>query len=209
MRSTTPALPTLFPKPLPHCENWDGKDTPDEAAYAALGQGFQDKSRKDNTAAFVGKRLNYEISGVRSKVIASVNKAAGNLGSALQGADDRCRQDVGRQADLVEDQAIGQRLHRLLCAALARSRAPSRRQHAPVPKSQAVYLTVLWRTFLISSLVTLITLCSGLSRGLHAGPCAGAPCQHPVDFHPRAVLDVAPGSHHRLVRLACRTMADK
>ena len=68
------ASPSTLPGTVAALRDWDGKDTPDEAVYAALVEDFK-KVAEDNTAAFVGKRLNYEISGIRSKIIASVAKA--------------------------------------------------------------------------------------------------------------------------------------
>ena len=115
-----PSIATTLPRTVAALEDWDGKATPDEPAFAALVEDFR-KVSENNTAAFVGKRLNYEISGVRSKVIASAAKAAALDRAAIQGADDRGRQDVGRPADLDEDQAVGKAADRLLRAEGARS----------------------------------------------------------------------------------------
>src|SRR5206468_1574346 len=54
---------------------WDGKDLPDEAAYAAVAADLG-AANKAKTVALIGKRLNYEISGIRSKILASGRKAA-------------------------------------------------------------------------------------------------------------------------------------
>src|SRR3990172_11799950 len=70
-----PRIAHTLPETVEALGGWDSRDTPDEAAYAALVKDFK-KVSEDNTAAFVGKRLNYEIPGVRSKIIASVTKAA-------------------------------------------------------------------------------------------------------------------------------------
>ena len=117
------------------------------------------KVAEDNTAAFVGKRLNYEISGVRSKVIASVQ----------QGRGDAPRPPYKEQM-IAADKIWGDRL---IWAKIKQSGRPFTDYYllrsldlernvdgniTPVAKSQAVYVTVLWRTFYISALVTLITL---------------------------------------------------
>src|SRR4051812_13049495 len=65
-----PSIADTLPATVAALQDWDGKDLPGEAAYAALVSDFKNVTA-DNTAAFVGKRLNYEISGVRSKIIAS------------------------------------------------------------------------------------------------------------------------------------------
>ncbi len=70
-----PSIAKTLPRTVAALQDWDGRATPDEPAFAALVEDFR-KVSENNTAAFVGKRLNYEISGVRSKVVASAAKAA-------------------------------------------------------------------------------------------------------------------------------------
>ena len=152
-----PSIAENLPATVAELKNWDGIDTPGEAAYAALVQDFI-KAKETNAAALIGKRLNYEIAGVRSKVIASVNKAA-NISAPPY-----------KEQMISADKIWGERLiwskikqsgksftdfYVLRSLDLERS---GDGDIASVPKSQAVYLTVLWRTFYISSLVTLITL---------------------------------------------------
>ena len=152
-----PSIAENLPATVAELKNWDGIDTPGEAAYAALVQDFK-KAKETNAAALIGKRLNYEIAGVRSKVISSVNKAA-NISAPPY-----------KEQMISADKIWGERLiwtkikqsgnsftdyYVLRSLDLERS---GDGEIASVPKSQAVYLTVLWRTFYISSLVTLITL---------------------------------------------------
>src|SRR5882757_3152575 len=54
-----PSIANSLPTTIAALRDWDGKETPDEAVYAALVQDFR-KVAQENTAAFVGKRLNYE-----------------------------------------------------------------------------------------------------------------------------------------------------
>ncbi len=74
--------------------DWDGKDLPGEEAYAALVRDFAGVRQKE-TAALIGKRMNYEISGIRSKIISSVKKAEKITAPPVQGSVDRRRQDLG------------------------------------------------------------------------------------------------------------------
>lgn len=53
--------------------NWDGEGIPDEPAFAALAADLKG-AQKSKTTALIGKRLNYVISGIRSKVITSARK---------------------------------------------------------------------------------------------------------------------------------------
>src|SRR6476660_4368492 len=61
-----PSIAQNLPATIEALRSWDGKETPDETAFAALANDFKNLAQ-DNSAALVGKRLNYEISGVRSK----------------------------------------------------------------------------------------------------------------------------------------------
>ena len=54
-------------------QQWDGKDLPPEEVFAAFVTDLKNP-KSDNAIALVGKRLNYEISGIRSKVVATGRK---------------------------------------------------------------------------------------------------------------------------------------
>ena len=155
-----PSIAQTLPATVDALRDWDGKETPDEAVYAALVKDFKQVSQ-DNTAAFVGKRLNYEIPGVRSKVIATVNKAtemtAPPYKEQIVGADrmwgDRLIWSKIKQAGMPFTDFY-------LLRSLDLERTVDG-NIAPVAKSQAVYVNVLLRTFYISALVTIITLALG------------------------------------------------
>jgi len=70
-----PSIAGALPQAVAALRDWNGKALPDEAAYEALVADFKQVSQ-DNRAALVGKRLNYEIPGIRSKIISSANKAS-------------------------------------------------------------------------------------------------------------------------------------
>lgn len=152
-----PSIAQTLPTTLEALQKWDGKDVPDEAVYAALASDFKNVAQ-DNSAALVGKRLNYEISGVRSKVIAAANKVKEMSGPPY------------KEQFLALDKIWGDRLiwTKIKQAGrpytdfyLLRSLDLERNVDSsivPVAKSQAVYINVLLRTFYISALVTLITL---------------------------------------------------
>src|SRR5439155_25876788 len=53
--------------------DWDGKALPGEPVFAALAQDMKAANQSKQTA-LIGKRLNYEISGIRSKVITAGRK---------------------------------------------------------------------------------------------------------------------------------------
>ncbi len=152
-----PSIADTLPRTAAALKDWDGKDLPDEAAFAALVQDLK-KVKEDNTAAFVGKRLNYEIPGVRSKVISSTNKAAAITEAPFKEklisadklwGDKLIWTKIKQAAQPVTDYYV---LRSLDLERDADGNVTS------VAKSQAIYLTVLGRTFYISALVTVITL---------------------------------------------------
>ena len=70
-----PETKSVLPKTLSALQTWDGTSTPDEAVFAALASDLK-LAQENSTAALVGKRLNYEISGIRSKVLAASRMVA-------------------------------------------------------------------------------------------------------------------------------------
>jgi putative spermidine/putrescine transport system permease protein len=72
---------------LPHTvvalAEWDGKDLPDEKAYAALAEDIQ-AARATGTTAIAAKRLNYALNGFRTILASTARnlKAAPEPGTA-------------------------------------------------------------------------------------------------------------------------------
>jgi putative spermidine/putrescine transport system permease protein len=152
-----PSIAETLPRTVAALRDWDGRDLPPEKAFAALIEDFRTVS-KNNTQAFIGKRLNYEIPGVRSKVIASVGKSQEITAPPY------------KEQMIAADKLWGDRL---IWAKIKQSGEPFTSYYllrsldlerdvdgriGPVAASQAIYLSVLWRTFYISALVTLLTL---------------------------------------------------
>lgn len=152
-----PSIAETLPKTIAALQNWDGKDLPDETVYAALHEDFKQVAQ-DNTAAFVGKRMNYEISGIRSKIIGAVNKSQEFAAAPYKEqfiASDKIWGDRLTWAKLKQAGRPLTDFYLLRSLDLERNADNS---IVSVPKSQAVYVSVLMRTFYISALVTLITL---------------------------------------------------
>jgi putative spermidine/putrescine transport system permease protein len=152
-----PSIADRLPGTVDSLRGWDGKNTPDEAVYAALVKDFK-KVSQDNAAAFVGKRLNYEISGVRSKVIASATQAAEMIAPPYKEQMIKADKIWGDRLIWAKIKQAGEPFTDFY---LLRSLDLERTVDGnvvPVAKSQAVYVNVLLRTFYISALVTLITL---------------------------------------------------
>jgi putative spermidine/putrescine transport system permease protein len=150
----------ILPNVMQALRGWNGVDIPDEAAFAALASDLK-QAQKDKTAALVGKRLNYEISGIRSKVIATARKA------------EKLEAGPFKEAIIAMDPAWGQRetwaaIKRVdspwtsfyLLAALDLTRDADNAIHR-MPAERQIYITVFLRTFWIAFQVTLATLLLG------------------------------------------------
>ncbi len=70
-----PDLMNNLPATTEAIKAWNGQGIPDEPIYAALAADLK-KAQEDKTAGQIGKRLNYELSGTRSKVITTARTIA-------------------------------------------------------------------------------------------------------------------------------------
>lgn len=152
-----PSIARTLPGTVGALREWDGRNPPDEAVYAALVQDFK-KVALDNTAAFVGKRLNYEISGVRSKVVASATKAAAMTTPPYKEQMIKADKMWGDRLIWAKIKLAGRPFTDFYFLRSLDLERTVDGNIAPVAKSQAVYVNVLLRTFYISALVTLLTL---------------------------------------------------
>jgi len=149
-----------MPETMAALANWDGRDIPEEPVFAALVSDLK-QAQKNKTAALIGKRLNYEIPGIRSKVIATARKVE--------------KLDTGpyREAVIALDGAWGERA---TWATIKRSSSPytsfyvlaaldlQRTTNGDVQwitPDRAIYINVFIRTFWISIQVTAWTLILG------------------------------------------------
>ena len=69
-----PKLPQILPRTAEAVASWDGAVLPDENTYAALVADLRE-AYKVKTAALIGMRLNYEISGFRSMLMRSARRS--------------------------------------------------------------------------------------------------------------------------------------
>ncbi len=68
-------LLTRMPRTMAALKEWDGRDLPDEAVYAALAGDLKESSEQ-MTAAEIGTRINYELPGAISEVTVSASKVS-------------------------------------------------------------------------------------------------------------------------------------
>jgi putative spermidine/putrescine transport system permease protein len=155
-----PSVHDLMPQTDAALANWDGKDLPDEATFAALAADLG-AAQKAKTIALIGKRLNYEISAIRSKILVSGRKAAtltaGPYKEAMIGIDkiwgERDTWSVLKRSTsaytsfyVLDALDLGQDADGKL---------------VPTPEERAIYITLYLRTLNIGITVTLATLLLG------------------------------------------------
>ncbi|MBK8438830.1 MAG: ABC transporter permease [Rhodobacter sp.] len=155
-----PETKTVLPQTLTALESWDGASTPEEAVFAALAADLK-IAQENSTAALVGKRLNYEISGMRSKVLAASRMVAGMDAGPY-------REAFLDQSDLwaaPETWAVIQHngasltpFYLLTAVDLKQSSTGGLERVQP---DQAIFLTILGRTLLVAGMVTAFTLILG------------------------------------------------
>lgn len=155
-----PKFSQVMPLTTAAIKDWKGDALPDEAVFAALAADLR-QTQKDKTTAFVGKRLNYEISGIRSKVIAT-GREIGKLQS-----------DPDRQAILAMDPVWGEittwaairnasaTVTSFYVAAALDLRWTPDGNLVNTPPEMSIYRDVLVRTMGISLTVTVVTLLLG------------------------------------------------
>lgn len=155
-----PDLMDNLPATTQAIQAWNGDGIPDEPIYAALATDLK-KAQEDKTAGQIGKRLNYELSGTRSKVIATARTIA------------KLESGPYKEAFLKQDPmwgkpAVWQVLKRetkpftgfYLLAALDHQIGPDGGIVKTAP-DQAIFIDIFVRTLWISFLVTAFTLLLG------------------------------------------------
>jgi putative spermidine/putrescine transport system permease protein len=139
--------------------DWDGKDVPGEAAFAALAADLKDAQEK-RTAGEIAKRVNYQFAGAQSKFKSIARKV------------DAMTTGPYKEMFLAADKVWGDpKLWRIIQGASHQFTsyywlsAVDLRQGAEgierAPADQSVFIDVYARTFWIAGLVTVFTLLLG------------------------------------------------
>ena len=149
-----------LPKTLAALGSWEGKDLPGEVVYAALVEDFKGV-RERNTQALLGKRLNYEISGVRSKFIGSVNKAEKITSPPYKEAMIAADKMWGDPLTWAKIGQVGQAITPSYLLAAVDLEQNADGGISAVPANRQIYFSIMMRTFYISLFVTTVTLILG------------------------------------------------
>ncbi len=155
-----PELVEHMPRTVAALRSWDGADLPGEEVYAAFVADLKEM-QANKTAGVVGKRINYEISGARSKFLAAGRAAekldAGPYKEALINLD---KLWADPKTWKVMQRAGQPYTTDYLLAAVDRTRNLEG-DIVRVNANQAIYVDVFIRTFGIATIVTVATLLLG------------------------------------------------
>ena len=139
--------------------NWDGKDVPDEAAFAALAADLKAAQEK-RLAGEIAKRINYEYAGAISKFKGITRKVTSMETGPFKEvflAADKVWGDP-RLWRVIKDSSDHYTSYYWLSSVDLREGAEGLER---VPAEQAVFVDVYARTFWIAGLVTVLTLILG------------------------------------------------
>ncbi len=155
-----PALHNSMPATVKAIGGWNGMDIPDESVFAAFAKDLK-AAQKERLAPMIGKRLNYEIPALKSKVVATARKLesveTGPYREALIGIDPVWA-DIETWAAVKRGTASLTPFYLLNVFDLKQGVDGSIQS---IGDDRAIYKQILFRTFSISTLVTLLTLFLG------------------------------------------------
>lgn len=155
-----PETRSVLPATVAALQGWSGQGAPDEPVFEAFAQDLA-RANKERTAALLGKRLNYAISGMRSRVMAAARLSAGLKQGPFKDkilAADAAWGDAATWATIKRE---GRRLTPFyLLEALDLQQNPDG-AIVRSPPDQRIFLSILGRTLFIAATVTLLTLVLG------------------------------------------------
>ena len=152
-----PTLSQLMPQTIKNLERWDGKDLPDELTFEAMVEELK-LLKKRQTAGKVGKRLNYEKSGMRSLITKTARKAGrlkqGPYKEALIKMDKRW----GKRETWAAIKLAGERYTLTYYLAAIDRHYDADRNIVAQPEVRQIYVFLFVRTLWISGLITVLCL---------------------------------------------------
>jgi putative spermidine/putrescine transport system permease protein len=155
-----PDISDNMPQTAAALSSWNGAAVPDEAAFAAFAADMK-AAHQSRQSALIGKRLNYEIPTLKSKVTVTARKLekieAGPWKEAVIGIDPVWN-NVESWAAIKRASAPVTSFYLLNVLDMKQSVTGGIESVSP---DRAIYVQILTRTFGISLLVTLLTLILG------------------------------------------------
>lgn len=155
-----PETREVLPRTLVALEGWDGASAPGEPVYAALAADL--KVAKDNsTAALVGKRLNYEISGMRGRILAAARMVDRLDTGPYKEKFIELNKDWGSPEVWAVIKRNGSAFTPFYLLSAVDLKQNPDNSLGRVEGNQAIFLDVLGRTLFVAAVVTLFTLVLG------------------------------------------------
>ena len=155
-----PVVADVLPETLERLRAWDGQGLPGEAAYEALA-GELLKAREDRTLGQVATRINRVQSGLRSVLTRSARRLRNVDEGPWSGAMMNIHAAWGETGTWRALREAGERYtsrHYLNALDLQRDAGGA---IVPQPEDRRIYLTLFWRTLLVSLGVTALCLLIG------------------------------------------------
>jgi putative spermidine/putrescine transport system permease protein len=155
-----PDISINMPATVAALKDWEGKSIPDEPVFAAAVQDLK-AAQKSKTVALIGKRLNYEVPTLKSKITVSARKidkvAQGPWKEALIGVEPIWG-EIETWSTIKRASSTYTPFYMLNVLDMKQLADGS---ISGVDKDRQIYRTILWRTLYISLLVTVVTLLLG------------------------------------------------
>ena len=155
-----PELANTMPQTRATIAAWDGRDLPSEDVFAAFAADMR-TANEQKTTGFIGKRLNYEIGGIRSIVIKTARELAKLQAGPWKEAVLAINPIWGKRDTWVIMKRAVKPLTPFYVLAAADLRLDADGDVVKAPADQSIFLTVFGRTLWIASLVTALTLLLG------------------------------------------------
>ncbi len=155
-----PEIVQNLPQTAAAIATWDGRDLPGEPVFAALAADLKETQKTRNTG-LVGKRLNYEMPGVRSKVIKTGRDVERATAGPWRDVIIKSEPMWGERDIWVVLQRAAHPFTSFYLLSAVDMRWDIANHLARAIPDQAIFLVVFGRTIWISVLVTAATLLLG------------------------------------------------
>ncbi|SOD99979.1 ABC transporter permease [Caenispirillum bisanense] len=153
-------LSEVWPRTTAAIDQWQDRTAlPPEAVYAALAEDMR-QSREERTIATAARRLNYDANGARTFVMGTARRLPETAESWKQTLIDIDPAWGEIETFGAIDRASGPFTSFFLLSAVDMEKTASG-EIVSAPEQESVYLTIFTRTFVISTMVTLICLIMG------------------------------------------------
>ncbi len=158
-----PEVSQIMPRVTAELAAWDGRDLPPEPVYAALIADIR-AAREAGNLASAATRLNYDVNGFRTLMFTTARRLPAELSDSARGALTGIDPMWGKRETWAAIRRAGGPFTDFYLLAALDLRHDDAGRIARVPADQAVFVSILARTFWISGVVAAI--CLGLGYPL-------------------------------------------